>query len=328
MHRLVIFRFILIVWASVGGVRAEAEKAAGSEETKILLVSASPGKGFHFPYLLSRPTNSTVPFSGFLLVEPNNSGHVSPDFEEHIGAAKALAQTGVGADVARRLNVPLLMPVFPRSEELYTHSLNRPTLEVADARLRRLDLQLRAMIEDARRRLEKSDLKTQPRVLMTGFSASGSFANRFAALHPDALQAVAVGGINGILILPLPSLDGAKLNYPLGVDHLETFLSHAFDAQQWRRVPQFIYMGALDTNDAVQFDDAYSSAERAIIYKHLGERMQPDRWERCQKIYQTEGATVVFRTYPGIGHGTNGKIHAEIAEFFRKAMAGDKTGDP
>ena len=286
-----------------------------------VLIKASPKDGFYFPYLLRLPPQTNAPLCSFLLVEPNNSGHVSNNLEEHIAAARSLSETGVGADVSRRLSAPLLMPAFPRSKDLYTHSLNRRTLVTKKKELRRLDLQLLAMIADACRRLEKRGIQTDEKVLMTGFSASGAFVNRFTALHPEKVQASAVGAVNGILILPLRSLGATPLPFPLGVADLAMFGKTPFQFEEWKRVPQFNYMGAADTNDAVQFDDAYTEGERKIIYELLGERMQPDRWERCQALYREAGASASFKTYQGIGHGTNGRIHSDIAEFFQNAMA-------
>jgi predicted esterase len=49
--------------------------------------------------------------------------------------------------------------------------------------------------------------------------------------------------------------------------------------------------------------------------------MQPDRWQKAQAIYRAAGANVQFRTYAGVGHGTNGAIHREMADFFEAAMA-------
>jgi hypothetical protein len=216
------------------------------------------------------------------------------------------------------MGAPLLMPVFPRSPALYTHSLDRETLLTTDLSLHRVDLQLLAMIRDARQRLDQRGIGVHEKVFLTGFSASGVFVTRFNALHPDAVQAVAAGGINGFVILPLDRLGGTVLQFPLGVADLPLFTNKAFDADGWRRVPQFLFMGALDANDAVQNDDAYPEAQRAAIHELLGQKMLPDRWERCQQLYRDAGAAVTFRTYAGIGHGTNGRIHAEIASFFRQ----------
>ena len=45
--------------------------------------------------------------------------------------------------------------------------------------------------------------------------------------------------------------------------------------------------------------------------------MMPDRWEAVQAVYLSEKVPIQFKTYPGIGHGTDGRINREVAEFFR-----------
>ncbi len=306
------------------------------------LIAAAPEGGFHYPYLLVEPlpaatsaagaaemgaadaARGAAPAAGFLLVEPNNSGRLSDDLAVHLAAARELARTAIGGYLARELGVPLLIPVFPRPEtqwELYTHQLDRDTLAIEDGPMRRLDLQLLAMISDARGRLASQGRPVAEKVLMTGFSASGSFANRFTAMHPEHVQAVAAGGLNGILILPVESLGGRALPYPLGVADLAPASGRAFDAATWRNVPQFLYMGALDDNDAVQFDDGYSAAEKAIVDAVIGAKMQPDRWELCQRIYREAGADATFRTFKDVGHFTTREVNEEIRDFFRAQLA-------
>lgn len=279
------------------------------------VIEAAPSKGFHYPYLLKLPTDAR---STFLLVEPNNTGRVSDDFEVHADAAKQLANRAIGSYVAKRLDLPLLVPVFPRPEtgwEMYTHALDRDTMLVGSGPMRRLDLQLLAMIDDARRRLRGYGVATEGKVLLTGFSASGTFANRFTLLHPGRVHAVASGGLNGIIIIPTETMP-----YPLGISDVPQLAGAPFREAAWRAVPQFIYMGAKDDNDAVLFDDGYSESERAIVFRELGEKMQPDRWTRVQQLYREAGANVTFRTYEHMGHGTDGTINDEIVEFFRKAI--------
>lgn len=302
---------------------SEPSPPLGPESTT--LVAAAPEKGFHYPYLLvvPAPPAAGAASAGILLVEPNNTGKVSDDFIVHLSAARELADRALGGYLARELGLPLLVPVFPRPEkqwELYTHQLDRDTMLVADGLLRRVDLQLLAMIDDARARLGTAGWKLPEKVLLTGFSASGSFVNRFTALHPERVEAVAAGGLNGNLILPLAALGGRDLPFPLGIADLASVAGHAFDAAAWKRVPQFLYMGALDDNDAVQYDDGYTAAEKAIVDAVIGAKMQPDRWQHCQRLYRDAGATVEFRTYDGVGHFTTSRVNEEIRDFFRQHL--------
>ncbi len=245
-------------------------------------VEAAPELGFNFPYLLSSPASSQVNVTTFLLVEPNNTGHDSDQFADHVRAAKKLVEHGIGAEVSQRLGIPLLVPVFPRFEDVYTHMLNRRARLAERNGLHRIDLQLVAMVNDAKTRLADHGVKTNEKVLLTGFSASGAFVNRFTVLHPDIVQAVASGAVNGMLMLPVDTLDSQPLPFPIGVADIATFTEKPFQFDAWKQIPQFIYMGQDDTNDAVKFDDAYTQEQREIIYRLLGERMVPDRWQRCQ----------------------------------------------
>jgi hypothetical protein len=317
-------RFRCSILLLVIGLAAVATGCSGPGET-LTVVDADPARGFHYPYILCIPGKTDAATSGFLLVEPNNTGRTSDDLEVHLEAARSLVKTAIGGFVARELGLPLLVPVFPRpaaQDSIYTHLLDRDVMLIDEGPLRRLDLQLLAMVADARERLAAAGRPVAAELLLTGFSASGAFTNRFTLLHPERVRAVASGGVNGLLMLPVASLAGLELPYPLGLSDYEDIAGHAFDEAAWCRVRQLIYMGAEDENDAVHYDDGYSDAERAIVFAAIGERMQPDRWERCQEVYRASCATVTFRTYPGIGHGTNTRINNEIAEFFRAATAG------
>ena len=313
----------IILLTTVACVRHGPAEPPAPPSEEVRLVEASPQKGFNFPYILRIPEPERSALPTFLLVEPNNTGTGSEDFAVHLEAAKDLSESAIGGRLSMALNVPFLVPVFPRPRtdwHIYTHALDRDTLTIGEGPLRRLDLQLLAMIADARTRLSDVGLVANGKVLLSGFSASGTFANRFAMLHPTEVQAIASGGVNGLLMLPTESIDSVRLPYPLGLADFEELSGTPFEGEAWRRVPQFIYMGADDQNDAVQFEDGYTSEERSIVFRVIGEQMQPDRWERCQELYQRAGATVTFRTYAGIGHGTNNEIAAELIEFFRNAM--------
>lgn len=293
--------------------------AQTTPEIPVETVAAAPEKGFNYPYLLRVPEGAG-PQPQVLIVEPNNTGAISDDFAVHVSAAERLARNSVGQFVARRLSIPLLVPVFPRPQtewQIYTHLLDRDTILVESGPLKRLDLQLMAMIDDAIARLKARGVVVHQKVLMYGFSASGAFVNRFAMLHPDRVLAVAAGGVNGMLMLPVEQLDSVALPYPLGIADFRTVSGVAPQLEVWRRVAQFIYIGADDDNDAVLFSDGYTDDERATVFRVIGEKMQPDRWERCQAVYREAGANVTFRTYPGVGHVTNPLMVAAIVDFFR-----------
>jgi hypothetical protein len=311
--------FLFVLSLLIAACAHKNQPAAPPRVASVEVIEAQPAKGFHYPYILRLPSDPVPPF---LLVEPNNTGTISDDFQVHFDAAHKLSGNAIGAYVASKLNLPLLVPVFPRPEtdwQIYTHLLDRDTIEIAGGPMRRLDLQLLAMIDDARGRLRARGIKTHDEVLLTGFSASGSFVNRFTMLHPERVRAVAAGGLNALLMLPLEQSGSSALPFPIGVADVATMTGRPFQARAWRRVPQFLYMGADDRNDAVDFDDGYSEAERTLVHTAIGKEM-PVRWETGQRIYREFGANAEFRTYAGVGHWTDAKINDEVTEFFRRSI--------
>src|SRR5262245_58600598 len=176
--------------------------AAGlSAQEAVREIPAVPSSGFSFPYYLYVPRGLSPTGPVRLLVEPNNTGQASDDFEVHRTSAKRLASASYAQRIADRLQTPLMVPVFPRPRDqsrIYTHLLDRDTLLVKDGPLIRIDLQLLAMIEHARGVLKDAGIPTKSKVFMNGFSASACFINRFAALHPQAVRALAAGALNAL----------------------------------------------------------------------------------------------------------------------------------
>ena len=296
------------------------------EQITQIICPAEPDQGYNFPYILQTPSQRGTRSVSHLFVETNNSGPISTAFEPHLQPASELARHGLGGRASRALKAPLLMPVFPRDPTVYTHSLGRSTLLTEARALRRLDLQLLAMAGDAKRRLSAQGRAVSQRLVLTGFSASAMFATRLAVLHPRDVAAVVAGGLNSFVILPVERLADTQLLYPLGVSDLRAVSGRAFDEQAWREVPQFLFMGALDDNDAVDFDDSYSSMDRQAIHRLLGRRMIPDRWQACEDVYRTFKAPARFRTFANLGHGTNRHVHQECAAFITDVTASARPG--
>lgn len=312
---------ILLMLLSVAFLTACGDADAGG---KIIKRSAEDAKGFYTEYYLFIPDTLKPSDPGFLLVEMNNTGFVDDDHKTHQESAHETIRFGQANRIAKALGVPLLMPCFDRTEtdwERYTHALDRDTLLCGEGPLARIDLQLLAMIADARGVLADKKLQIHDKILLNGFSASGSFANRFAALHPDQVAGVAAGGINGMAILPMANMNGKDLIYPVGIADVGEIAGISFQPEEFASIPQYYYMGADDDNDALPYDDAYSDTEREIVREVLDEDMGI-RWECCRKIYESQGVHAEFHTYPGVGHETTDEINADIVSFFQRVITG------
>lgn len=288
----------------------------------LLKLPSNPSKGFNYEYLLFIPNKIRKNKLNYLLVEPNNTGYPNDSITVHEKAARFLVgRSSVGNFVAQKAKMPLLVPIFPRPKNnylIYTHALDRDAILAKNVKYQRLDLQLIAMIKDAKEVLKNRDISINEKVFLNGFSASGSFVNRFAFLHPGMIKAVATGGLNGILMLPQKVMAGKKLNYPLGINDYYSITNRSFNHKLYSQVPQFIYMGKKDTNDAAKYKDAYNKVEQAIIYEAFSKQMMPNRWNKYQELYRLHNINVEFKTYEHVGHGTPFSVLWEIVEFFKR----------
>lgn len=296
---------------------------AVTQKDSLYVGEKNPALGFQSGYVLFIPKGTPLNQKTVLLVEPNNTGKLSDSASVHLKAAVFLAsKSSVGNNVSTELKIPLLVPLFSRPESrpnLYTHALDRDVMLDKTLEFKRLDLQLLAMIDDSKRILKSMHVETEDQFFMSGFSASATFTNRFSLIHPQKIKALAIGGFNGVLMLPQPTINGINLPYPIGTYDFENLFQHSFDTISFRAIPQFIYMGALDENDAVQFDDAYSKKERLLINTHLGATVQK-RYPVCQNVYVNNKINAHFTTYETVGHWTTSAMNLAVIRFFMSQL--------
>jgi hypothetical protein len=266
-----------------------------------------------------------------LLVQPNNTGSPTDDFARHREAARKEVEANLGRRVADRLRAPLIVPVFPRPNEEpvdfthLVHSLDRETLAIEDGPLERVDRQLLAMAEDARERLRDAEYPIGDGLLLNGFSASGTFVERFASLHPEEVVSVTAGGVNGMPLLPLAEADGHDLDYHVGVADVEALTGEPFDRDAFAEVNRFLYMGEFDDSDTLPFDDAFTlNRLRTAALDVYGPHMTDDRFPYSRAVYDELGANTVFRTYRGEAHTYRPAIN-DIVRYHARTIAGDDT---
>lgn len=285
-------------------------------------VDADPRLGFRSDYYLYVPASLRRDAGGqaLLLVQPNNSGRTSDDPATHRRDAWI---TGFERKrIADELGVALLVPAFPRTARdwrVYTHALDRDVLTTRDPALSRLDLQLIAMVDDARARLGREGIATDPRILLQGFSASAMFANRFTALHPDRVRAVSIGSPGGWPIAPVAKQGVEALPYPAGIADLSALIGKPFDAAAFARVPQYLYMGDADDNDSLDFGDGWDPPMAAEVDRMFGTTPLA-RWKHAEALYAQAGANARFELVPGIGHDRKA-LQDRSTAFFRRVLA-------
>ena len=89
--------------------------------SKTIVVKANPEKGFNFPYLLK--TSKKTSDAKYLIVESNNTGNAKSIEDMTSNAKKSLGWV-FGSKIAKKLNYPLLMPVFPFATKEIENELN------------------------------------------------------------------------------------------------------------------------------------------------------------------------------------------------------------
>ena len=295
---------------------------AGSGSSGIIKVEAKPAEGFAYPYYVYIPKAVRDPQSRVkrhtLLVIPNNSGKLNDDLNVHEEDAKRRIKNN--AQIADRIGLALLMPVFPRPQtdwQIYTHALDRDSMLTGKKELARFDLQLLAMIDDARARFAGEKLRFDERVLMLGFSASGMFANRFTFLHPKRVKAAVVGSPGGWPIAPVASFKGKALRYPIGANDFRLISGKKFDLENLRKVPLFMFLGGEDDNDSVIFRDSYEKEDEELIFALSG-KTPVERWEVSKELYRGSQLNAEFRLYPKVKHEVTKEIVEDILTFFSK----------
>lgn len=292
---------------------------------------ADPVAGFHADYYLyvSRAARERARqgHAVTLLVQPNNSGTNSDDPSVH---RKDAWWTAFGRHaLAEDLCVVLLVPAFVRPAQdwqIYTHALDRDSLITERPDLRRPDLQLLAMVDQARAALAAENVLMQERFLIQGFSASGMFANRFTLLHPGRVLACAAGSPGGWPLAPVAQMGDEWLPYPAGVGDLELLTGAAFDLAAFRAVPKLLVLGSLDDNDSLDFRDGWEEAPAAQVDR-LFSADPVARWAAAERLDRAAEAGTRFLLVEGVGHERK-RLQNHTTAFFRQVLADlDESGD-
>ncbi|HYF92701.1 MAG TPA: stalk domain-containing protein [Symbiobacteriaceae bacterium] len=324
------------------------------EERQVVFVPAMPEKGFYWPYYLAVPSNrNAAPNRGhrrFLMVDTTNTGttvDVADLFKRASTEVTGLRQLSMR--LAEQLWAPMIYPAFPRpsvqytldgeANHFYTHALDRDTatlhVKMRGARAAKvlteefqragfdagmfmnLDLQLNAMIDHAIGYLNQYGHNVQPkRVFLVGYSASGTFTDRYAALQPDRVKAVASGATLDDMMLPLAEWKGQSLIFPIGVSDYREITGRSFDLQRHNQVARLIYMGEDDTNNTLPYNDCYGEQERQIIRSLWGVEVLP-RAKALIELYGQAGGQGIFVLDKGIQHGTSSQMIEYVKTFLQ-----------
>ena len=288
---------------------------------RLLRFAAVPERGFHSPYFLFVPTD--LPNDRAVVIHgPNNIITSDQDKLEQtlLGMLEWMTQEwGVATQT------PLLMPAFIRPpapgffherrgkhDNLYTHALVREALETDKPGLERLDLQIFAMFDHALERLEATGTPARAKPILTGWSAAGTLADRLCILHPERVRAVIGGGFGATPVLPVETLQGERLQYPVGVADLPDLVGHAFNHEAYNAVPFLLLHGTDDPNDPIPDVDPLGLRQRAQTKRLLGDAPM-ERIDTVRRVMANAGKSdFEIKLYEGVGHAGSRDIARDI----------------
>lgn len=325
--------FQIVLWAMACLIAASLAPVMVSAESRTL-IAANPSAGFHWPYYLYIPSQITNPH---ILVVSNNSPSASDDFADHLEAADFYYS--IKKYWADSLQTAFILPVWPRPTGLYDGTIAIQNLgrggfeEGVPAEYARADLQLIAMIEDARGRLSTQGVETSGKIYIWGGSSSAHFANRFVTLHPERIRAAALLA-HGWTLLPTTHYTDKEMHYPYGLGGVEQFLGKPFNLALFKNIPQHIAMGAEDTNGwglhwyigytfpywefYEWFDSQFAWTARRFM-------------QVAGESYASVGSIAQFVLYEGIGHTETVQMANDVLTFFQNAppvvIMGDINGN-
>ena len=326
---------------------------------RVLMVPAMPEKGFHWPYFLVLPSDgrkaANQGVKRYLVVESNNTGPTKNAQEALLTTRDRVERSQIFAlGLADHLWAPALVPAFPRPEvsythegkfnAFYTHALDRDTAILhllmqepylagmlesrfatsgapAGAHLH-LDRQLAAMIDHAVEYLNEYGHQVESQAFLVGYSASGTFVDRFAALHPHKVKAVVSGATLDDMLLPLAEHQGERLIFPIGTADYEAITGRPFDLAAHNQVARLIYMGEDDPNNTLPYTDCYGDEERGIITRLWDEEILP-RARALTDLYGQAGGQGIFILDKGIAHSYS----KEMLDYTIRFLAENRDSD-
>jgi len=215
----------------------------------------------------------------------------------------------------------LLTPVIPRDfyVPIYSVAFDRRVFGEIDPFFQRPDLEVIKMIEQLKSELAAGGIVVRDKVFIEGFSAGGMFAQRFALLHPELVNAIAGGQCGGALTLPITEYNGYSMDWPLGIADYEDLTGTTFKLDDYKKIEQMIYIGTLDnTNSTVHYGNEIWNDRQVDILNSFGLR-DPDRVQKQVEFLNQIGFTNIhFESYSGIGHKYPDQVFEHIFKFFRR----------
>lgn len=281
-----------------------------------------PQSGFNYDYYLFIPSSVNTSKTNHLLVSPIASAGVDNADEQYYSdwVRNRFVRGSVEAIIARELRLPTIQAAFPRTPEFYVAGLTHGVMGVHSKYFSRPDLQMIAMIDDAKEILSSiHQISTKEQVFMSGYSMSGSFTHRFSLLHPELLAGIAFGGESHTPMIPFThhAPSGTALIYTAGVADIHRYTGKEFDREAYLAIPKLYVEGYHDRKDLTFFGGLYIQEMGEWIREHMGLDFD-DRWASYERLLTSIDSNLTMIRYPNLGHEIEVN---DYIDFFRSIIA-------
>lgn len=105
-------------------------------------------------------------------------------------------------------------------------------------------------IEDAKLKIESiTGKQVQDKIFLSGYSASGLFAQRFALAYPELINRALIGGAAGTI--PVPT---SKIKFPIGIADYESLFGKRFDSNAYKQIQFGYYVAEKEAEEPGEYD--------------------------------------------------------------------------
>ena len=303
----------------------------------IYLLKAEEIEGCNFDCLVLVPNEINNPTR--IALTCRNTGSPDSTYQEKSGIRLRMdAFLAFYQNVAKQKDILVYPYLTQIPDGAYYQQLTREAILDKTPGYERVDNQIASAIESIKEKLIIEDqIPTEDKIDVLGFSSSGTFAQRFTALHYEMVRACYSMGAKDGIILPVRELEGERLNYPNGVADYEEITGKEFNLEEYKKVcfytgygkeveEPYIHNGQIvrDENGNIvsNFDMSYVESctppeEGAQMRRVIG-RTPEERFRRYEAIYKELGFDYTTEVFPDIGHMQTPETTKSAQDFFRK----------
>ena len=279
-----------------------------------------------------READGTIAYNWFTYVPPGlrreELAHVlitgvhgnihSPNYQEITDESEKLLSWRV--DWARDRQLVLLVPVIPKYFEYQPVVFDLTCFDPStDPFYQRPDQKVNLMVDTLLADLRAAGYTVSDKVLVEGFSSGGMFAQRYALLHPERVQAVAAGHCGAIFTMPESTYEGAQIGWPVGIADLPQLVGHQFDRGAYMRIHQFIYIGDQDPNTTFSLSHSatlWQSQEQIDFVLNTFGDTGPAVLETQIRYLNAIGyENITLKVYAGVSHELTPQMVNDLLSF-------------